>query len=264
MPPTGKGKPPSIRTARPDEKTPVVNTPGGHVQQFNKTTYSEKVAHLIKQRIRNGRLRGGDSIGEAAMAEECGISRAPVREALHHLEAEGLLMSHPRRGKCVTILTPEKIRAHYELSAILESEAAVRVAEDFPAKVQEKLAALMDDMRKAVTSGGCNEKHAELGTQFHETVLSLSDNALLRSLASRFSRVISKYLLYQHWRTIYTPQELYERHNSIYEALCSRDPEGIRKAIRAHYAELVERLACFCEQQKPAPRRKGDARFPTE
>ena len=237
---------------------------GGHVQQFNKTTYSEKVAHLIMQRIRSGRLRPGDSIGEAAMADECGISRAPVREALHHLEAEGLLMSHPKRGKCVTILTPESIRANYELSAILESEAAVTAAENMPPKVQERFTFLMEQMREAVASGGSYEEHAELGTQFHETILSLSDNALLRSLASRFSRVISKYLLYQEWRTIYTPEELFDRHNRIYEALCSRDPERIRKAIRAHYAESVERLACFCDQKTPSRRRKGDAHFPTE
>lgn len=237
---------------------------GGPVQQFNKITYSEKVAHLIMQRIRSGRLRPGDSIGEAAMAEECGISRAPVREALHHLESEGLLMSHPKRGKCVTILTPESIRANYELSAILESEAAVNAAENMPPKVQERLAFLIEQMREAVASRGSYEEHAELGTQFHETILSLSDNALLRSLASRFSRVISKYLLYQEWRTIYTPEELFDRHNRIYEALCSRDPERIRKSIRAHYSESVERLACFCDRETPSRRKKGDAHFPTE
>ena len=216
------------------------------------------------QRIRSGKLRPGDPVGEAALAEECGISRAPVREALHHLEAEGLLMSHPKRGKCVTILTPEKIRANYELSAILESEAAVLVAEHMPPQVQAKLTSLMDEMRAAVASGDSYEEHADLGTQFHETILGLSDNALLRSLASRFSRVISKFLLYQEWRTIYTPEELFDRHNRIYEALCSRDPDRIRKTIRAHYAESVGRLACFCDRQKPARRKKGDAHFPTE
>ena len=81
------------------------------MQRLSKATYSEQVAQLIKQRIRSGKLRAGESIGEAGMAEECGISRAPVREALYQLEAEGLLMSHPSRGKCVTILTPEGIIA---------------------------------------------------------------------------------------------------------------------------------------------------------
>lgn len=216
------------------------------------------------QRIRNGRLRPGDSIGEAAIAEECGISRAPVREALHHLESEGLLMSHPKRGKCVTILTPERIRANYELSAILESEAAVNTVDNMPPNVQEKLAFLIEQMRESVASGENYEEHAELGTQFHETILSLSDNAMLRSLASRFSRVISKYLLYQEWRTIYTPEELFDRHNRIYEALCSSDPERIRKSIRDHYSESAERLACFCDQKTYSRRKKGDVHFPTE
>ena len=80
------------------------------MQQFSKQTYREQVAHLIRQRIRNGKLKGGDCVGEAGLAEECGISRAPVREALYQLEAEGLLMTHPKRGKCVTILTPDGIR----------------------------------------------------------------------------------------------------------------------------------------------------------
>lgn len=95
------------------------------MQQFSKQTYSDQVAQLIRQRIRSGRLRGGDCVGEAALAGECGISRAPVREALYQLEAEGLLMSHPKRGKCVTILTPDGIRNSYELSGLLESAASL-------------------------------------------------------------------------------------------------------------------------------------------
>lgn len=238
--------------------------PGGHVQQFSKPTYSEKVAQLIMQRIRNGKLKAGDPIGEAALAQECGISRAPVREALHHLESEGLLMSHPKRGKCVTVLTPESIRANYELSAMLESEAAEHAADNMPPEVREKLASLIEQMRAAIESGGTYEEHAELGTEFHETILGMSDNALLRSLASRFSRVISKFLLYQEWRTIYTPEELFIRHNRIYEALCSGDRERIRKTIRAHYAESAERLACFCDTKNTQKRKKGTVHFPSE
>ena len=234
------------------------------MQQFSKQTYSEKVAQLIMQRIRNGKLKAGDPIGEAALAAECGISRAPVREALHHLESEGLLMSHSKRGKCVTILTPESIRANYELSAVLEGEAAVRVTEKMPQIVQEKLALLMDKMREAIKVGGAFEEHAELGTEFHETILGLCDNPLMRSLASRFSRVISKFLLYQAWRTIYTPKELFDRHNRIYEAICSRDPERIRRAIHEHYAESAERLACFCDTGLSGRSKKGNVHFPEE
>ena len=74
------------------------------MQRFSKQTYGEQVAQLIRQRIRNGKLRGGDSVGEAGLAEECGISRAPVREALYQLETEGLLMSHPKSDRSHVVL----------------------------------------------------------------------------------------------------------------------------------------------------------------
>ncbi|MFQ9492349.1 MAG: GntR family transcriptional regulator [Bilophila wadsworthia] len=87
------------------------------MQQLNKPTYSEQVVNLIRQRIRNGKLRSGDRISEASIAEECGISRAPVREALYQLETEGFLipieagqMRNPAHGR-------RSIRHRYELCA---------------------------------------------------------------------------------------------------------------------------------------------------
>lgn len=234
------------------------------MEPFSKEKYSSKVAQLLMQRIRNGKLRPGDSIGEAQLAEECGISRAPVREALHHLEAEGLLMSHPRRGKCVTILTPEIIRNNYELSALLEGEAAARAVHGLPKEVHKRLETIIGQMQAAIQAGGAYEEHADLGTQFHKTILSLSENPLLRSLASRFSRVISKYLLYQEWRTIYTPEELLDRHNRLFLALQTRDEATIRAAFREHYAESAERLAQFCQPATSGKSGKKKAHFPTE
>ncbi len=234
------------------------------MQSFSKQTYGEQVAQLIRQRIRNGKLRGGDSVGEAGLAEECGISRAPVREALYQLETEGLLMSHPKRGRCVTVLTPEGIRNSYELSGLLEGAAAAKAARNLPSEIRDRLAAIIDQMREAVRTGEAFDEHATLGTEFHETILSLSDNPLLRSLASRSSRVISKFLMYRQWRTLYTPEELYDRHSRIYEAMCGGDPQIIEDTVRAHYAESAERLARYCEKPAPATRKKGKAHFPAE
>ena len=192
------------------------------MQQLNKPTYSEQVVNLIRQRIRNGKLRSGDRISEASIAEECGISRAPVREALYQLETEGFLMSHPKRGKCVTLLTGDGIRHRYE--------------------------------------------HAALGTAFHETILERASNPLLIAIARSSCRVISKYLMFQQWRTLYTTEELFQRHNSMYEAFLTRNPYTIEEAVRAHYADSAERLAQICEaEQKPkTARSQRRAHFPTE
>lgn len=231
------------------------------MQQFSKQTYREQVARLIRQRIRNGKLRGGDCVGEAGLAEECGISRAPVREALYQLEAEGLLMTHPKRGKCVTILTPDGIRNSYELSGLLEGTAAGNAADGLPEDVRDKLAALLDQMREARNETTVSEEQAMLGSQFHETILSLSENPLLRTLASRSSRVISKFLMYQQWRNLYTPEELYDRHSRIYDALCSGDRGRIERTVREHYAESAERLAQHCEVPAEHGVKSKKARF---
>ena len=210
------------------------------MQQLNKPTYSEQVVNLIRQRIRNGKLRSGDRISEASIAEECGISRAPVREALYQLETEGFLMSHPKRGKCVTLLTGDGIRHRYELCGLLEGAAAANVV--------------------------LNLDHAALGTAFHETILERASNPLLIAIARSSCRVISKYLMFQQWRTLYTTEELFQRHNSMYEAFLTRNPYTIEEAVRAHYADSAERLAQICEaEQKPkTARSQRRAHFPTE
>ena len=59
------------------------------MQQLNKPTYSEQVVNLIRQRIRNGKLRSGDRISEASIAEECGISRAPSVRRFISLKRRG-------------------------------------------------------------------------------------------------------------------------------------------------------------------------------
>ena len=161
------------------------------MQQLNKPTYSEQVINLIRQRIRNGKLRRGDRISEASIAEECGISRAPVREALYQLETEGLLMSHPKRGKCVALLTGDSIRHRYELCGILEGAAAADAAASLPEGPWEELGALLERMKQGVVSGTSVEDHAELGTAFHETILARSSNPLLVTIARSSCRVIS-------------------------------------------------------------------------
>lgn len=236
------------------------------MQQLNKPTYSEQVINLIRQRIRSGKLPSGARISEASIAEECGISRAPVREALYQLETEGFLMSHPKRGKCVTLLTGDSIRHRYELCGLLEGAAAANVVLSLPAGSWEELEVLLDRMKQGVLSHTSFEDHAALGTAFHETILERASNPLLIAIARSSCRVISKYLMYQQWRTLYTIEELFQRHSIIYESFHTRDARLIEETVRAHYADSAERLARICEEeQNPRPARSPRrAHFPSE
>lgn len=214
-----------------------------------KTTYSEQIADIVRKRIRNGELRSGDHISEVALAAECGISRAPVREALYLLEAEGLLDSHPGKGKRIITLTSDDIRNRYELCGILEGAAAASVIANKPESIfWDNLDAILAKMRHDVDINAPVEVHAEMATMFHEALLEPARNRLLVNTARSSCRVVSKYLLYQQWRTIFSPGELYARHLDIFIAMRTMDLIKVESAIRNHYAESAERMTNFASR----------------
>src|SRR5437870_9424145 len=88
----------------------------------------EEVAELLRQRIFNRELAPGSWIDELKLAEEYGISRTPLREALKVLAAEGLVTMKVRRGAYVTEVSDTDLAEVYHLLSLLESDAAAEVA----------------------------------------------------------------------------------------------------------------------------------------
>src|SRR3982751_6636467 len=89
----------------------------------------EEVAELLRQRIFKRELEPGSWIDEMKIAEEFGISRTPLREALKVLAAEGLITMKVRRGAYVTEVSDKDLTDVYHLLSLLESDAAGVVAE---------------------------------------------------------------------------------------------------------------------------------------
>ena len=150
-----------------------------------------------------------------------------------------------------------------ELLALLP--AARRAAAGGPGSGEAALDGIARAAYRTLRTAENLAAHAALGTAFHETILERASNPLLISIARSSCRVISKYLMFQQWRTLYTTEELFQRHNSMYEAFLTRNPYAIEEAVRAHYADSAERLAQICEaEQKPKAPRSRRAHFPTE
>src|SRR5215218_381467 len=89
----------------------------------------EEVAELLRQRIFRRELEPGSWIDEVKLAQEYGISRTPLREALKVLAAEGLVTMKVRRGAYVTEVSERDLADVYHLLALLESDAAAVVAQ---------------------------------------------------------------------------------------------------------------------------------------
>jgi DNA-binding GntR family transcriptional regulator len=94
-----------------------------------KASLKQRAYDHIRQKLMSGVLIGGSRISDAELAEEIGISRTPVREAIIQLETEGVIEQIPRFGSFIRMLSREELIHLYELREVLEGHNAAMAAE---------------------------------------------------------------------------------------------------------------------------------------
>ncbi len=212
---------------------------------IKKLTYSEQVAEYIKQSMLEGKLSPGDQVKEVLLAEKLGISRAPIREALQILAREGLIQSEPQKGKYVSALTAKQIKDSYFTGGVLEAAAVTQAMSLYTKEDIAKLERVVEEMHQVADSGNATDSLAKLDSTFHNILFSRIDNELLIELCRRSCQGISKFLLYRHWINLYSPQDVYERHLAILDALKSGKPSKLEKIIRKHYTDSGKRMSLY-------------------
>lgn len=192
---------------------------------------SGRVTDALRDAILAGRLEPGSRVRQEELAEEFGVSRIPVREALHQLESEGLVILVPNSGawisrldraECIEIY---KIRERLEPLALQESSANLSTA----------TLALLEDLVGRIEAGGDTEEFLRLDRQFH--LLSYEGAAMpqLRQMIQKFWNTT------QHYRRAFTAtvgrsgmQMVHHEHRLIMEALRRRDGEQASLILYGH------------------------------
>jgi DNA-binding GntR family transcriptional regulator len=215
------------------------------MNDFIKQTYSDQVADYVKNLILSGALAPGAPIKELAIASELSISRAPVREAMQILVREGLIESHPQKGKNVTALTAKQIKNSYFTGGVLEAAAVSQVLDKYTEKDISKLERIVAKMKAVADRNGPVSDQAPLDNAFHDLLFSRIDNELIVELCKRSCQGISKFLLYKHWVKLFPPKKVYERHKEIVAALKTKNPQNVERVIREHYISSGERMSAF-------------------
>ncbi|MBF5007443.1 GntR family transcriptional regulator [Diaphorobacter caeni] len=193
----------------------------------------EEVAELLRQRIFSDELTPGSWIDEAKIAEEFGISRTPLREALKVLASEGLITMKVRRGAWVTEVTHEDMKQVYHLLALLESDAAAWVAE-FASPLQlAELHALHAELEQATLD---RKKFFNINEQFHMRVLEATANKWLFQMVQDLRRVMKLSRHNSLLKSGRIADSLHE-HAIIMAAFDARDPEAARRAMQTHFMQ---------------------------
>jgi len=130
------------------------------------TTIAAAAADSLRRRILAGELTDGTPLRQDALAQEFGVSRIPIREALFQLEAEGLVTVKPHRGAVVSSLSPGEIEEILELRMLLEPRLLVRSAPRLTSEDFAELAAILAELNAEVRAHR-PARWGELNTRLH-------------------------------------------------------------------------------------------------
>jgi DNA-binding GntR family transcriptional regulator len=194
---------------------------------------SEGVARILRAEIFSGRLKPGDPLPERSLAEQLGVSRTPVREAMFTLQSEGLVELTPNRGATVRTLNAHDVQRIYALRAVLEAHAAREAAEtglsDHYAHELEDAQARLERLGSA--SPAAEQALADLS--FHMLISEATGSRMLHSI---MGQVLAFTVSYRS--NFAYPEEratrVNEQHRAILAALLDRDGERAEKAMREH------------------------------
>ena len=208
----------------------------------------EEVADALRQRIYQRELEPGSWIDEVKLAQEYGISRTPLREALKVLTAEGLVRHEPRRGCFVAEVTEQDLDEIFPVIALLEGRCAYEAAQQASDADLKALEALHDKLQRHARAGRITAYY-EANFAIHEAIIALAGNRWLAGTIGNLRKIVKLARLQQLHAPGRLEQSLSE-HLAVFAALKARDAEGAEAAMRTHLTRQREALRALARAQR--------------
>ncbi len=196
----------------------------------------EEVAERLRQRIYARQLAPGEWIDELKIADELGISRTPLREALKVLASEGLITMKLRRGAYVTEASPKDLADVYHLLSLLEADATRAVAQHASDAALAELGALHQELEDAIDD---TARFFALNEAFHLRLLELADNRWRLQVVQDLRKVMKLHRQHSLQKSGRPRQALLE-HRTLMAALAARDGERAARCMRQHFEGGLE------------------------
>lgn len=196
------------------------------------------MADEIRSMIMGGTLKPGERLYEDRLAEQLGVSRNPVREAIRALEGTGLVEVIPRRGAYVSQFDPDETRQLLELRCVIEAYAAEQAALLRTDEDIAQLRSCLEDGRKASADNDV-VRAAELHRGFHVAVERAARNVYLDATVGPLRHQTELvFSMLQDTRAVLG----WEEHQAIFEAIAAGDTAAARARTVDHMASVVRDL----------------------
>ena len=199
----------------------------------------EIVYEELKRQILVGEIAPGTRMMEVELAEDMGVSRTPVREAIRKLEKEGLVTIEPRRGAYASDISIKDMVDVLEVRQMLEGMAASMAAQKVTEEEKLDFVEANSAYKNAVKKGNIEEiiRYDEL---FHKLIVSYSGNKTLNQLLSQVQELALRFR-YIYYDDFSRYENMPVEHEEIEEAIISGDTQKAKVVAEEH----VERLKKF-------------------
>ena len=215
----------------------------GKLAPINLDTYQplrEVVCEALRDAIKKGILEPGERLMEVQVADELGISRTPVREAIRKLEQEGYVIMMPRRGTYVADISESDVKEIFEIRSALEALATGLAARRIEQDELEMLQGYLLEIENYIHEKDI-EKIVETDIKFHGLLYQVSRNERLVAIISNLKEQLARF------RTLSMSypgrlQETLEEHSEMVEAIANGDVSAARDAAERHMERAEETL----------------------
>ncbi|AYC39825.1 GntR family transcriptional regulator [Streptomyces griseorubiginosus] len=210
------------------------------LSSLDRSTLRERALHALRTAILAGQYRPGDHLGEVELAGRLGISRGTVREALRHLQQEGLLVPAARGMLQVHRLSPTEVRELYEVRAALEGLAVAGVIAS--AGREQAVEELRQALIRLDRAAGDFAAQVEADLAFHLLLCELSGNSMLVRTWRHLEGPIRVTVMSVGDERRRLPMSA-ARHEPIVDAVERGDEAGALEVLRSHMALAAAQLA---------------------
>lgn len=222
----------------------------------------QTVASMTLEALRDGILHGtypeGEPLRQDAIADDLGVSRIPIREALRQLEAEGLVTFTPHRGAVVSTLSLAEIDEVFSLRADIEADLLRRALPRLSADDIARADAILDGYDRALTTGDVGNWGA-FNWQFHATLYAPAARPVTMGIVQRLHQHADRYLRMQLALT-HGESRAATEHRAILAAVRHRDGRRATQLLKQHITGAGRRLLDFLRERRgeetAAPRRR--------
>lgn len=201
---------------------------------------TEQVFNALKSQILHSQMRPGSVVIEADLADQFGVSKTPIREALRLLVQDGWIEVMPRRGYLVRPIGLDDLREVYELRRILETGVIREIIERMNGETVAELRRLIEEQAAA---GASLEASIDASRNFHLSLARLTSNErLVRGLATLLDEVERLLRMLPELVTVMTSSSEIEAHRRLVDALEDHDADLAESLMMAHLADISRSL----------------------